>query len=888
MMTKRWLERPILNQAATLSVLAALVLVHAVFNWRWLAANVTLLGWDVPSHLGTSFICNSLLQPLTLKNLFAAIVWHPNRPPLFFLSAVPLYRLFGLSVDVGTMVNVLYLAVLFPAVYGIGRRMGGRRVGLLAAVVVATLPMIYGISRYFYQELALTAMVALAVYLLLAAEGFERRGMSLLFGLSFGLGLLTRRTYLAFLVAPLMLVVLRSEAWPSLRERLRAGVRLNVRDAVLAVALGVALAAAWYLPNRELGRSLPLGDWLLPLWAALVALTVYLLRRQPGPDTNLLSALFLGGTIGSLWYLPRITFYQRLLSFGFGVQDPRERSANLDDPGTYLYFLVQLINEHLSLITFGFCLLAALGLILALRRKGRLWAALRRSGDAWWVAVAWIVAAYLIFTFSIYRKPRGLTAVLPAVALLLAAGLFKLPWKKAVRLLVVLLIAWGFLQFYAVSFDIPPGLVERTRFALPILGETGLFARGGTLQRPDSGPNDPDYWVVPGILEAVDAGRQAANAESASLGVVVNNEHVNPSILGLWALQSHPGIQIANLAGSDGGESVYSRLFEQDYLLLIKGDTRLVDSSAQEALQHLDEAPELFDAAFEIERKFPLPDGETVLLYRKARRLGAGYDPESYRALAQTIQALASERDAILLVPPEQAEALGHAYGGRLPAYLLPAEQALDSTATAAALAEIVAQHATLWALFHNEQAVDPQRFIEGWLNEHAYRSRAEWYGAVRLVAYGGAPDAAEGEPMQHRVGARLGEQIELAGYSLAEESLAPGQMVRLTLFWQATGSPSEPYTVFAHLLDADGHLIAQQDGEPVGGSRPTTSWTAGETIRDRLGILIPPDTPPGEYRLAVGMYRPDTGQRLVTSGRADAAEDLVYLEDVQIWVSTP
>jgi 4-amino-4-deoxy-L-arabinose transferase-like glycosyltransferase len=201
MAVHRWLENPRLGRIITAGVLIVLVLFHAVNNWRWLTANVTVLGWDVPSHLGTSFIYNDMLRPLNLRTLFSAVVWHPNRPPLFFLSAIPLYRLAGVSADVGTMVNVLYLAVLFGSVYSIGRRLGGRSVGLLAAFVVATLPMIYAISRFFYLELALTAMVTLSIYLLLASEGFENRLASLLFGLSFGLGLLTKRTYLVFLFA---------------------------------------------------------------------------------------------------------------------------------------------------------------------------------------------------------------------------------------------------------------------------------------------------------------------------------------------------------------------------------------------------------------------------------------------------------------------------------------------------------------------------------------------------------------------------------------------------------------------------------------------------------------------------------------------------------------
>jgi hypothetical protein len=87
--------------------------------------------------------------------------------------------------------------------------------------------------------------------------------------------------------------------------------------------------------------------------------------------------------------------------------------------------------------------------------------------------------------------------------------------------------------------------------------------------------------------------------------------------------------------------------------------------------------------------------------------------------------------------------------------------------------------------------------------------------------------------------------------------------MVRLDLFWQADEPLAERYAVFVHLLDGEGRLVAQQDGEPVGGFRPTTTWLAGEVIHDRVGVLLPTDLAAGEYQLVVGMYHPESGDRL-------------------------
>ena len=47
-------------------------------------------------------------------------------------------------------------------------------------------------------------------------------------------------------------------------------------------------------------------------------------------------------------------------------------------------------------------------------------------------------------------------------------------------------------------------------------------------------------------------------------------------------------------------------------------------------------------------------------------------------------------------------------------------------------------------------------------------------------------------------------------------------------------------------------------------GFYPTGGWTAGEIVRDQYDLTISPEAPPGRYRIAVGMYRAETGERLV------------------------
>lgn len=112
---------------------------------------------------------------------------------------------------------------------------------------------------------------------------------------------------------------------------------------------------------------------------------------------------------------------------------------------------------------------------------------------------------------------------------------------------------------------------------------------------------------------------------------------------------------------------------------------------------------------------------------------------------------------------------------------------------------------------------------------------------------------------------------IHLTGYTLTPAAPQPGDTLALTLFWQADGPTLRPYTVFTQLLSADNGIITQQDNWPVDGQWPPTCWHRGEAIVDPYTLSLPPDTPAGDYRLVVGLYDAQTGQRLPTTADTDA-----------------
>jgi 4-amino-4-deoxy-L-arabinose transferase-like glycosyltransferase len=115
---------------------------------------------------------------------------------------------------------------------------------------------------------------------------------------------------------------------------------------------------------------------------------------------------------------------------------------------------------------------------------------------------------------------------------------------------------------------------------------------------------------------------------------------------------------------------------------------------------------------------------------------------------------------------------------------------------------------------------------------------------------------------------ARLAGQVELTGFSLDQAALLRGAPAQLTLFWKPLQSMDD-YKVFVHLRDRTGRTVAQADHIPSEAlvALPTSTWREGEIVPDVSYLQVPADTPPGEYQLLVGMYNPDTLERLPVEG---------------------
>ncbi|MFZ5915318.1 MAG: 6-pyruvoyl-tetrahydropterin synthase-related protein [Chloroflexota bacterium] len=112
---------------------------------------------------------------------------------------------------------------------------------------------------------------------------------------------------------------------------------------------------------------------------------------------------------------------------------------------------------------------------------------------------------------------------------------------------------------------------------------------------------------------------------------------------------------------------------------------------------------------------------------------------------------------------------------------------------------------------------------------------------------------------MQTPLGTEFGGQMRLLGADLSQTVDA----LALTLHWQAIQPMTTDYKIFVHLFDPATEAIpVQDDAMPRRNSYPTRWWAAGEVVSDPIHLSLT-GVPAGEYRLAVGVYDPATGDRL-------------------------
>jgi len=110
-----------------------------------------------------------------------------------------------------------------------------------------------------------------------------------------------------------------------------------------------------------------------------------------------------------------------------------------------------------------------------------------------------------------------------------------------------------------------------------------------------------------------------------------------------------------------------------------------------------------------------------------------------------------------------------------------------------------------------------------------------------------------------------FGDAIALDALEVVADRIEQGEAVVMLVRWKTLAPMHQDYTVFAHLINENGEMVAGNDSQPRKGLSPTTTWRVGSVLVD--GVVIPAPSQAGQYRVEIGWYHPKTMERLPLVG---------------------
>jgi 4-amino-4-deoxy-L-arabinose transferase-like glycosyltransferase len=249
----------------------ALTAASIALSWWWLAEDRGIPGLEPGTGLTNALATHAallrgdLLVPVTAPGI---------HPPLVGIVGAIGMLIGGVNVSAPIVAEVLvFVPLLALGCYRTAALVAGPRAGVLAVAFALGTPLIVESFHVLMLDAPDAALVAIAVWLILASDRFRRTRTAALAGLVVGFGLLTKQQFALCTAGLVAIVALRAGGWRHWRG-------------LAAFALGALLVAGpWYIDHLEhLGVSEALIGTIVPgtdpptlslanlgwyLWAAL-------------------------------------------------------------------------------------------------------------------------------------------------------------------------------------------------------------------------------------------------------------------------------------------------------------------------------------------------------------------------------------------------------------------------------------------------------------------------------------------------------------------------------------------------------------------------------------------------------------------------------------------
>ena len=624
------------NRRIAIAVLCIVLLAHALVN-VWLFKSVELPPfYDGANHFNIAADLKEHLDDFrpTLGWFDQLYEISSYYPPCFHLAAALCMKVVGISLDSARLPNLLFLGILVFSVFLLGERLFDTKTGLLSGVLISLFPVVHGLTREIYVDLAVLAWAACAVYLLLATNRFQSGIHSFLFGAVCGLGLLTKWTFPVFIGGPFLWVFCETFLPFSLFglfiHVVGAGKERGSRETMIGrsvLALGGWLVFAFGL-TRFLGdgSSFLLGACLSFLGFVVFAASqlerggvpsvrsIFERTKRPIPPwTRSLGCIFIASIpaliLAGPWFLKHFGFIasegSRVLTEAAEVRG----MARVGTASSFFYYLLTLESHQLHL-PYWLLALAALA-TLATRR------AFLRS--PWFLGIAFAVS-YLVMSSLWVKDPRYFTPGIYPLPILMAWWL--LSRRKEARLgWVAGAIAIGVVGYLNQIFGLPL-LSDRVTIPTPLgqpIQVTGSGVYGNLLQYKGA-------WPHRALVETIqkDAATNRHLEGPLRVPVLVDDGFLHAPALNCYARVLDASIHFYNIAyhpdyRSDPGFTTrLLNVLKAPYFITKQGDylgLGFVAGAYQPLLERLIEEEEGWSAGAAELASYSLPSSGTTTLW---------------------------------------------------------------------------------------------------------------------------------------------------------------------------------------------------------------------------------------------------------------------------------
>jgi len=554
--------------------LAVLILSYIVVNVWWLHVDARIPIYDTAWHFVSSLGAWEMLTHLSVESMkhFALYAF---QPPLVGILVRPFYFLFGTNIDAATLgMVIVFVPILAVSVYKtISILVNNRRLALLGVFSLMCYPGIFFFSRFYLLDLPLTAMVSLAIYLLLRSDNFDNLAYSLYFAVAAALGMLTKAVFFVYLTLPFLFTILFVRS------------RRQFLHLILSAVVFVIPTFLWYFVTRnefllyfnEVFLKPKLAPF--PVFAFLFFVVLWLpLRRFKNIIFGILFAILI--------------FSLLLNKSWLGMLGKRSD-----------YFLVQYSN---NLIGFGGLIAYLISLILLWR--------LALSVPKKVMLALWALSPLFVFYYS--DCTRYLLPTLPAVAVLIIVVLSYLSRNKQIFMQLLLYLNAIFV-FVICTWNIgflPQHVTLFKKSNIEIINATPTFE--------DYGPPQPKEkekeWALEEFIKTV---KEQNMKPGSVVWLLPAAKFYGTGPLNYYSEVDKLGVEFWGLILNKFDNDVVKILSDPKYryFLDVEGfkflQNRNWKNKLAQARNYLKEHTEEFEIIF----KHELPGNEQVVLYKKVK-----------------------------------------------------------------------------------------------------------------------------------------------------------------------------------------------------------------------------------------------------------------------------